>query len=47
MTSINKIKKAKNSYCACALKTKYDKLKKIYFFEASQRKINKHIDNNE
>ena len=44
MTSVNKKKKAKNSYCSCALKTKNDRLKKIYFFEASQRKINKRID---
>ena len=38
MTSRNKMRKAKNSYCANALKFGVGKLKRLFFFDASQRK---------
>lgn len=38
MTSRNKMRKAKNSYCANALKFGKSKLKRIFFFDAAQRK---------
>lgn len=38
MTSINKQKKAKNSFCASALKQGLGRLKKIFFYDADQRK---------
>lgn len=41
MTSRNKMRKAKNSYCANALKFGKSKLKRLFFFDASQRKRNK------
>lgn len=41
MTSGNKMRKAKNSYCANALKFGVGKLKRLFFFDASQRKRNK------
>lgn len=41
MTSRNKLKKARNSYCLNALKQGVGKLKRIYFFDSTQRKRNK------
>ena len=45
MTSTNKIKKAKNSYCANALKQGIKRLKRVFFYDATQRKHNKEIPN--
>lgn len=41
MTSRNKLKKARNSYCLNALKQGVGRLKRIYFFDSTQRKKNK------
>ena len=41
MTSTNKMKKAKNSYCANALKQGIGRLKRVFFYDATQRKHNK------
>lgn len=41
MTSVNKMRKAKNSYCANALKFGKSRLKRLFFFDATQRKQNK------
>lgn len=38
MASVNKQKKAKNSFCASALKQGLGRLKKIFFYDAAQRK---------
>ena len=43
MTSKNKLKKARNSYCLNALKQREGRLKRIYFFDSTQRKRNKSI----
>lgn len=43
MASINKQKKAKNSFCASALKQGLGRLKKIFFYDAAQRKRTKKI----
>lgn len=43
MTSANKMKKAKNSYCAKALKQGISRLRRVFFYDASQRKVNKEI----
>ena len=45
MTSANKMKKAKNSYCANALKLGMERLKRLFFYDATQRKHNKEIPN--
>ena len=45
MTSFNKMKKAKNSYCANALKQGIGRLKRVFFYDASQRKYNKEVPN--
>lgn len=47
MTSTNKIKKAKNSYCANALKQGVGRLKRVFFYDATQRKYNKEIPSEE
>lgn len=44
MTSKNKMRKAKNSYCANALKFGKSRLKRLFFFDAKQRKDNKQTD---
>lgn len=44
MTSVNKMRKAKNSYCANALKFGKSKLKRLFFFDAAQRKRNKKVN---
>lgn len=41
MASINKQKKAKNSFCASALKQGLGRLKRIFFYDAAQRKRTK------
>ena len=38
MASVNKQKKAKNSFCASALKQGLGRLKRIFFYDAAQRK---------
>lgn len=38
MTSINKQNKAKNSFCANALKQGLGRLKRVFFYDAAQRK---------
>lgn len=38
MASVNKQKKAKNSFCANALKQGLGRLKRIFFYDAAQRK---------
>lgn len=38
MASKNKLKKARNSYCVSALKFGKSKLKRIFFYDATQRK---------
>lgn len=43
MTSINKQKKAKNSFCASALKQGLGRLKKIFFYDSAQRKRAKKV----
>lgn len=43
MTSINKQKKAKNSFCASALKQGLSRLKRIFFYDAAQRKRTKKV----
>ncbi len=43
MTSVNKQKKAKNSFCASALKQGLDRLKRIFFYDAAQRRRNKKV----
>lgn len=43
MTSINKQKKAKNSFCVNALKQGLGRLKRIFFYDATQRKRDKKI----
>lgn len=45
MTSANKMKKAKNSYCANALKQCIGRLKRVFFYDAAQRKYNKEMSN--
>ena len=40
MTSINKQKKVKNSFCASALRQGLGRLKRIFFYDAAQRKKN-------
>lgn len=45
MTSTNKMKKAKNSYCANALKQGIGRLKRLFFYDAAQRKYNKRMSN--
>ena len=45
MTSTNKMKKAKNSYCANALKQGIGRLKRVFFYDATQRKHNKEMSN--
>ena len=45
MTSTNKMKKDKNSYCAKALKLGMGRLKRLFFYDATQRKHNKEIPN--
>ena len=45
MISTNKMKKAKNSYCANALKQVIGRLKRLFFYDATQRKHNKEIPN--
>ena len=47
MTSTNKIKKAKNSYCANALKQGIGRLKRVFFYDATQHKYNKEIHSEE
>ena len=47
MTSINKQKKAKNSFCASALKQGLGRLKRIFFYDAAQRKRTKKVDFNQ
>lgn len=44
MVSRNKIRKAKRSHCACALKFGKSRLKRIFFFDATQRKRNKKVN---
>ena len=46
MISTNKMKKAKNSYCANALKQGIGRLKRVFFYNAAQRKYNKEISSN-
>lgn len=41
MTSVNKQKKVKNSFCASALKQGLGRLKRIFFYDAAQRKRTK------
>lgn len=43
MASVNKQKKAKNSFCASALKQGLGRLKKIFFYDAAQRKRTKKV----
>lgn len=47
MASVNKIRKARNAYCSCALKQGLGRLKRIYFYDSSQRKRDKKIRNEE
>ena len=47
MTSTNNIKKAKNSYCANALKPGIGRLKRVFFCDATQRNYNKEIHSEE
>ena len=47
MASKNKMKKARNSYCDCALKQGLGRLKRVFFFDSSQRKKNKKVEDNE
>ena len=47
MTSTNKFKKARNAYCRNSLKQGIGRLKRIFFFDASQRKKNKTIEEDE
>lgn len=44
MTSVNKFKKARNAYCESVLKQGGGRLKRIFFYDASQRKYNKKVD---
>lgn len=44
MASKNKFNKARNSYCESALKFGKSKLKRIFFYDASQRKRDKKIN---
>ena len=41
MTSFNKMRKAKNSYCSNALKQGIGRLKRVFFYDSTQRKHNK------
>ena len=41
MTSSNKLKKAKNSYCSNAFKQGIGRLKRVFFYDSAQRKHNK------
>ena len=43
MTSINKQKKAKNSFCVSALKQGLYRLKRIFFYDAAQRRRTKKV----
>ena len=43
MTSINKQNKARNSFCANALKQGLGKLRRIFFYDAAQRKRDKKV----
>lgn len=43
MTSVNKQRKAKNSFCTNALKQGIGKLKRIFFYDAAQRKRTKKV----
>lgn len=47
MTSVNKFKKARNSYCVSALKQGLGRLKRCFFYDASQRKHDKKVDKQE
>ena len=47
MTSINKQKKARNSFCANALKQGLGRFKRIFFYDAAQRKRIKKVFNEE
>ena len=43
MASVNKQKKAKNSFCASALKQGLGRLKRIFFYDAAHRKRAKKV----
>lgn len=43
MASVNKQKKAKNSFCVSALKQGLGKLKRIFFYDVAQRKRTKKV----
>ena len=43
MESVNKRKKAKNSFCTSALKQGLWRLKRIFFYDAAQRKRAKNV----
>lgn len=43
MTSTNKMKKAKNSFCANALKQGIGRLKRVFFYDAAQRRRDKEV----
>lgn len=43
MASINKQNKARNSFCANALKQGLGRLKRIFFYDATQRKRTKKV----
>lgn len=47
MTSVNKFKKARNAYCVNSLKQGLGRLKRCFFYDASQRQRNKKIDKEE
>ena len=44
MTSTNKLKKARNAYCDSTLKQGIVRLKRVFFYDASQRKYIKNIE---
>lgn len=47
MSSENKKRKLKNSHCVKGwLKNKNIKIKRLGFYNASERKLNKNVDNN-
>lgn len=44
MASKNKFRKARNSYCANVLKFGKGKLKRVFFYDTTQRKLNKKVN---
>ena len=43
MASKNKFRKVRNSYCANVLKFGKGKLKRVFFYDTTQRKLNKKL----